>query len=108
MGYTSVLLGGPTGTAPHHINLAEEYELRAKNIIQSCDIAVLQLYSLKEDMHLSINPLGDAKVPYMLLPISNTLQENLTHRQNQMRSRIIYKDIKELSNNISSENQINK
>jgi hypothetical protein len=97
-----VLLGGPTGPTPHHINLAEEYDLRAKNIIQSSDAAALQLFNLKEDMHLSINPLGDAKIPYLQLPVSNTLQENLTHRQNQMRSRIIYKDINELSNNISS------
>ena len=104
MYYTSVLLGAHTGPSPHYINLAEEQELRAKNILISSDLNALHLFNLKQDVQLAINPIGDAKCPYMVLPISNSLQENLTHRQNQMRSRIIYKDMKEMSQRITTQN----
>jgi hypothetical protein len=50
LGYTSVLLGGPAGPSPHYINLAEEQELRAKNIIISSDLNALHLFDLKQDV----------------------------------------------------------
>lgn len=37
-----------------------------------------------------------------------SLQEYLTYRQNQMRSRIIFRDISELSNTISEQNKAQK
>lgn len=41
MGYPSVMHGGRTGPSAHFMNLADEQELRAKNIILTSDLAAI-------------------------------------------------------------------
>ena len=78
-------------------------------MIYGGDQDVLELYRLRQELHLAVDPLGDAKAPYMHLAAQNiSLQEYLTYRQNQMRSRIIFRDISELSNTISEQNKAQK
>ena len=64
-----------------NMSLAEEHDLRAKNIIMPSDLQSLNNYRISQDIELAINPLGDIKNPYMILPVTGTsLQDNLTHR----------------------------
>jgi len=72
--------------------------MRVKQILFLEDQDLLDQYRLAQDLKLAIDPLGDATCPYMQLPAGGeSLQENLTHRQNQMRSRVIYKNLQEVS-----------
>ena len=63
-----------------NFSLAEEQELRAKQIIMNSDAECLDQYKYTRDLHLRTDPLGDASVPYMNLPLNLSLQDNLTYR----------------------------
>jgi hypothetical protein len=47
LGYTSVLMGGPTGPSPHYFGYSDEQDLRTRNIIEHSDFAALQMFALK-------------------------------------------------------------
>lgn len=66
------------------------------------------MYKLRNELHMNIDPLGDAKTPYMYLASNNKIQDYITYRQEQMRTRIIFRDISELSHTISEQNKAQK